>query len=288
MHRHLPTFALTAILLAACSEERTAQAAPAAPTAPATASAKPAAPAPAPAAPAKPAPAPAPAATTPAAADAAPAASQTAAVAVVAAAPSANAPAAKPAGVDAVIPHATAKFTIDGDGGDWSAIPALPAPYSHKDTGSLKLAWREDGLYGYVEVADASIEVDEATPWSADTLELWLDPTGKRGPDMDDSHQVAIAPNPLAGAGECVLVVSQGQIDANAVKRTWKARPGGYAIEFFIPAAELKPAKLEAGSKLGFSYSIDDDGKAIEQFVHDKDTDEGYHNPSTWGLIVLE
>jgi hypothetical protein len=287
---------LTVLALAACGDDR--QSTTAAPTAGKASTEKPTvAPAPAPAA--KPAegttaaaPAPKPAATeAKPAAPAAPApaaAAPTIAVSVTTTATAAPAAPVLPAGVDALIPRAAGAITVDGDGADWAGIRAVPAPFAKKAAGSLKLAWRDDGLYGYVEVADVAIDIEANAPWSGDCIELWLDPTGQRAPDMDDSCQLAIAPDPAAAAGECVLVVSQGQIDANAVKRAWKARPNGYAIEFFIPKDELKPAKLVSGSKLGFSYSIDDDGKPIEQFVHDKDTDEGYKTPSTWGLISLE
>lgn len=189
--------------------------------------------------------------------------------------------------IDAQVPRAAAGFTIDGNDRDWQGIPAIPAPFSKKAAGMMRLAWRDDGLYGFVRVKDPSIETDERSPWKADTIELWIDPTGVRSDDMDGSTQLLISPKPVDGPGPCAVMVSQGGMDANAVKTAWTRTPDGYAVEFYIPTSELAPAAWKAGAKLGFNYAIDLKGKAIEEFHQDKDTQQAYHTPSEWGLLVL-
>lgn len=180
------------------------------------------------------------------------------------------------------------KITIDGDAAKWANVKALPAPFAKKDAGMLKLAWREDGLYGCVQAKAAKVTTDEASPWAADALEIWLDKDFTRGDDMgDNSTQIALAPNATAGAGKAIVVVAQGSVNPDAIKAMWKPVDGGYVIEFFIPAKELAPAKVVEGSKIGFNYSVDEDGKPVEQFFCDKDTDDGYKTPKNWGAIQL-
>jgi hypothetical protein len=187
------------------------------------------------------------------------------------------------------IAHFTDKVVVDGNADKWAAIKALPAPYSRKDAGMVKLAWREEGLYGYVQVPDDKVNADETNPWAADCIELWIEADFARADDMAGAAcQLAIAPNPDSKEGKCYVVVAQGTISADAIKATWKKTDKGYALEFFIPATELKPAKFAEGTKIGLAYAVDDDGKAIEQFVADKDTDEGYKSPKTWGAIQFD
>ena len=71
------------------------------------------------------------------------------------------------------------------------------------------------------------------------------------------------------------------------MKATWKPTKDGYVIQFFIPAAMLKPAALQAGTKIGLNFAVDDDGKPIEQFFSDKNTDDGFKTPKNWGMAIL-
>lgn len=187
-----------------------------------------------------------------------------------------------------LVPLAADTITVDGDLADWAKIQALPVPFAKKEAGAVKLAWTEAGLFGGVQVKDAKIALEEGTPWSADCIELWFELDGLRAEEMGAyGCQMALAPNPQAGAGKAIVVVAQGPIAKGEVKASWKPVEGGYQIEFFIPAKELKPAKLAEGTKVGFNYSVDDDGKAVEEFFYDKDTDNAFSNPSVWGVIQL-
>ena len=74
---------------------------------------------------------------------------------------------------------------------------------------------------------------------------------------------------------------------AAAINGAWKPTDSGYAIEFLVPAAELK-ARMAPGTKFGFNYSIDEGGKSIEQFFADKNVDNNYARPGAWGVIEFE
>ncbi len=187
-----------------------------------------------------------------------------------------------------IVALAVNKIVVDGESADWSTIKALPAPFSSKETGSLKLAWREDGLYGCVEVKDAVIRADEKKPWSGDCIELWLGLDNVCGEAMCGSDcQIVLAPNPTASAGACCIKTPTGSIETNDVTAAWKAAEGGYRLEFRISAKGMLPAPMAEGAKVGFNYAINDKGHPVEQFFCDKNADNAYSKPNAWGVIQL-
>ena len=178
--------------------------------------------------------------------------------------------------------------TVSADAAPWSAIAALPAPFSRKAAGSLKLAWRADGLYGLLQATDAQITADSAAPWGRDCLELWLETDCARSYDMTDhAFQIVLAPNPDAGAGRAIIVPANGHIARDRIVATWKPVPGGYVLGFFLPAAQLGLA-MTPGAKIGMNYALDDKGVAVEEFYNDKDMEDGFRSPCRWGTIVLK
>lgn len=187
----------------------------------------------------------------------------------------------------ASIPSLPEKIKIDGDPAKWKAIPALPAPFSKQKAGVLKLAWREDGLYGCAQIKCADLVVDETSPWQNDCLELWLDISNNHGETMDDAVQLALAPNPTIKGGTCIKVMPQGSWRLDVLEAAWSRTDTGYVLEFYIPVKAFN-GKLSEGAKIGFNYSVDEDGKAIEQYFSDKDTDGGYTTPARWGAIQLK
>jgi hypothetical protein len=202
----------------------------------------------------------------------------------------ADAPAAADLGSDnnpVMVPPLPDAITVDGDPAKWDKIKAIPAPYAKKDAGSVKLAWRDDGLYGLVQVKDDKVTANDTNPWLADCLEIWLETDDAKADSMsDNSTQIALAPNPTAGPGKATVVI-EGVVNPDVVKAMWKPTDGGYALEFFIPTKELTPAKMADGTKIGFHYSVDLKGKSIEQFFCEKDTDDSYKTPKNWGTIQL-
>jgi hypothetical protein len=186
-----------------------------------------------------------------------------------------------------VVPQLSAAFTVDADPAKWAAIPALPAPFSRKASGMLKLAWRPEGIYGLLQTADDRISVDAFSPWTRDCLELWLETDCAHAYDMSaHSYQIALAPNPDAGPGRGVVIPAQGRLDKEKVQLAWKPGAGGYVLEFMIPAGELQ-LDAKPGTRIGMNYAVDLKSLAIEEFFDDKDMDAGWGSPCRWGTIVL-
>jgi hypothetical protein len=186
-----------------------------------------------------------------------------------------------------IIPRAPAALTIDGDGADWANVAALPAPFSRQLAGRLKLAWSDAGLSGFLQTTDAKISADPFSPWTKDCLEFWFESDNAHSYDMTDhSWQLVLAPNPDAGPGRAIVCPANGHLDVDQIKAQWKPIPGGYALEFFIPAAQLK-ATFQPGTRFGMNYAVDDDGIAVEEFYADKDMNSAFASPSRWGVIEL-
>lgn len=204
-------------------------------------------------------------------------------------------PASRPVGSEKnpiAIGYAEEKFTLDGDVTDWAKVQPIPAPFSKKEKASARFAWREEGFYGLFEVKDDKIEVNVDQPWTGDCIEFWIEKDFARAGDKtDNSAQYIFMPDPENKKNNKAQVqVPWGgdQDSPDNVKAVWKKTEDGYVIEFFIPKTVMNPAKLQDGTKLSLSYSIDNAGKAVEQFFNDKNTDEGYKNPSTWGSVILK
>ena len=186
------------------------------------------------------------------------------------------------------IPFAS-EIKIDGDAGEWT-VASLPLPFMKKDSGSVSLCWGEDGLYGLVKVADKAIEVDAQSPWMGDCIEVWIEKDFARAVDRtDNAAQYVFAPNPDGKPGECIVVIPWGGENdlEEDLKCAWKKTPRGYVLEFMISAKLLAPAKMAAGTKIGLNYAVDDGGEPVEQFFSDKDIDDGYRTPSSWGAAVF-
>lgn len=183
---------------------------------------------------------------------------------------------------------------VDGDSKEWNDIKPLPLPFMKKDAGSLKLSWNKDGLYGLLAVEKkGEIKVDAQHPWAGDCIELFIEKDCSRAGDKEDTEnaaQYAFAPGEEGEGGDGTIVVAWGAERDVAADMTcaWKKTDKGYILEFFIPSEMLDPAKMKEGTKIGLNFAIDKDGKASELFFSDKDVDQGYRTPSSWGAIILD
>jgi cellulose/xylan binding protein with CBM9 domain len=188
------------------------------------------------------------------------------------------------------IPKASGEMTIDGDLSDWAAVGPMPMPFMDMKLSSAHFCWGPAGLYCAVAVTDDMVDTDPDAPWSADGLEIWLQKDGVREDDATEfSAQYAFAPDTESAKGECFVVIPYGgEMDLEEdVHCAWKKTETGYIMEILIPVEMLKPAEMKAGTKIGLSFALENDGIAVEQFVSDKDEDAGYRTPSSWGVAVL-
>ena len=188
----------------------------------------------------------------------------------------------------APVPSLAEKITIDGYPAKWDAIAALPTANPKQSAGMVKLAWREDGLYGCMQVKDDPIDIDLQNPWSKDCVEIWLDTDFARSAQMgENDYQIVMAPASPTLDGKSLVVIPQGLMDEDAITAKTKINKDGFTIEFFIPVKLIPPAKMAKGTKIGFDYSVDLKGKSVESFFGAKTAAGGYIKPSTWGAIEL-
>ncbi len=182
-------------------------------------------------------------------------------------------------------------ITADGDLSDWAkaGIPGLPAPFAEMPTSPVHMCWSEKGLYIAANVVDDDLMVDPVNPWTADALEVWLDRKNSKAMDMvEGTSQLVFFPDPQKkeGKGDWFEVNAYGA-KPEAAKCMWQKTEAGYTLEIFLPGEFLKPAEMAAGTKMGMNFTLSKEGEPVIQFFSDKQVDNGYANPSTWGTIVL-
>jgi hypothetical protein len=180
------------------------------------------------------------------------------------------------------VPPAPGRITVDGDLADWADVKPLPSPFSGKNPGSLRLCWDSSGLFGALTARDTGIRSDPQSPWTGDCLELFIEKDFARSPQRSRAaSQYIVAPGAEGGPAVLWPADLKGRLRA-----AWKPIKDGYTIEFSIPAALLAPAKMQAGTKMGFNFALSDDGKAIEVFYCSKDFG-GFAIPALWGAVEL-
>ncbi|MBI5724679.1 MAG: hypothetical protein HZA50_12020, partial [Planctomycetes bacterium] len=188
--------------------------------------------------------------------------------------------------------HKIGNVKLDGDLAEWQKIPSMPLPFMNKTESSVRLAWREDGVYGAVQAKDDNVRADERNPWIGDCLELWIDKDCSRVADRDKPNKAAqyvFAPSSNGTGGNGVTAIGWGsEIDTkDNLQCAWKKTSDGYSLEFFIPARVLEPAKMQVGAMMGLNFALDNNGKAMEQFFRDKDVENAYRRPALWGVVEL-
>jgi hypothetical protein len=180
---------------------------------------------------------------------------------------------------------------LDGQTDEWALIGPMPLPHMDQKTSNVKLAWNESGLYGMVMVPDEKVETYSSSPWEADAFELWLDKGFERTEttDMNDG-QYAFAPDADKDEGKAVLAVPYGSGafgQSEELEGYYTKTDTGWLLEFRVPEKIMSPAKLKGGTKIGIDFAIDNGGEPVVQFYNDKQENNGFANPSTWGAASL-
>ncbi len=189
-----------------------------------------------------------------------------------------------------VISKAPGAISLDGGLGDWAGVPRMPLPAMGGKASSVMFCWTEAGLYGAAAVADAEIRAQDVAPYTADSLEVWIEKDFARAADSTPSAtQIVFAPPESLTEGEGIVVAyGRDRPRQKKIKCMWKKAPGGYTLEFLIPPDIMAPAKLAPGTRIGFDFCLNDDGKVIEKFMMSKDDDKAFRKPGKWGAAVLK
>ena len=186
------------------------------------------------------------------------------------------------------VPRAKSVIAVDGKPDDWTGIAALRLPSSDKPSPVLRMAWRTDGLYGMATVVDADIKSNRSEPWSGDAVEICL--------ELDKARRFGLRATTPAGrffllpggngGGVATVRKMSGGIKTDEVRAIWRPTVDGYRIEFVIEAEALAPARLKAGTTLGFQYAQRNGGRVVEQFA-DNSRFASWGAPVFWGRVTL-
>lgn len=162
---------------------------------------------------------------------------------------------------------------IDGNLSDWpwpdpTRLTAATArtlqgdmPSDLDSSGALRVAWDLNTLYFGVHVADDVLVADSADIWRDDGIELGVDGDFNRllttsPPD----HQYTLTID--GRSTDRAVPMSTGIYAVSAV-------PGGYTLEFAVPASQVLGRAFAANGTMGFTWSIhdDDDGSTWDTWM---------------------
>jgi hypothetical protein len=186
------------------------------------------------------------------------------------------------------LPRADHPIEVDGELCDWQDVPALPRPHHGRTPGAVKLAWREDGLYGAVHATSGPPRPGTEQGIGLDSLELWVDKALDRTPMMTaQTSQYVFSPAAEAGAGQARVAAGGDVYRSDSLSCAWRPTQKGYDLEFHVPAELLEPAAMEAGQQLGLNFTLNVAGEPAEHFFVHKETDGSWCTPVTWGIVRL-
>ena len=186
------------------------------------------------------------------------------------------------------VPKATGPVTLDGDLKEWKDVPALPVRDKDGKPGHVQALWDEKGLYLAATATDPDIKFNQAEPWRADCLEVWVDRAYTREIEQSDPATAAhymLSPVGNDGDGNTLIAFGKGDVPPTV---KWKKTGTGYTMEVFVPVAALKPAKWKAGTKFGFDYALSNDGVRVEQYNKLESPVMQFKSPLQWGALVLK
>jgi len=204
------------------------------------------------------------------------------------------------------IPHMAHRVAVDGEMREWKSIAPMPLPFMKKDTSSVRLAWREDGLYGAMHVErDGTVKLDTQQLWRGDCLEVFIEKDNKLDPEAtDNDHEVeqyVFAPDVPEGTGLGFWTIPYGAHKSektmpskkhvpgsSQIACAYKRYPGRYVMEFYIPAAMLAPAEMIARTRITLHFSVRNDGWAVQNFAVDGTVNSAYRRPITWRTVYLK
>jgi hypothetical protein len=189
--------------------------------------------------------------------------------------------------VPAAVGYTETPIVVDGDTADWEGVPPLATP----EGAPFQFCWDEDGVYGLVSSVDDHIHVNPSEPWTADSIQVFLEKDFARSHDHTaNSVDVTLWPDPEAGPGPCGMTVYSHALGQNLwpdIATAWAPTPDGYVIEFRLPAEFLRPARMLPGALIGFAVLLRADGQEPVAIAPQDLGDNSWQHPDEWGAIRL-
>jgi len=182
-----------------------------------------------------------------------------------------------------------AKIVVDGKIADWETVKPLPVS---RGKPCVKLAWAyEEGVYGLVQMEDADLQGNNECPYAADSIELFVESDNQKVAEADDSScasQIVIGLPSSLKEGPAAVKVFYGEIGytADEIRAVWVKTETGYRIEFQLPVKVFAPVEIEFERKLGFDFTINDNGKKVAVYENCV-SDGAFRKPRQWGTIQL-
>jgi hypothetical protein len=161
-----------------------------------------------------------------------------------------------------------------------------------------RISWSEKGLNVQVQVQDSLRTVKTETLknhiewfWQTDVVELLLRPDHKVPDFLDKASFKGWAVPDGKGKGKPWLGgIHQGKRlagSAAGMRVTQLKHKGGYALNFFVPAATIQKEAFKAGQSLRFNLLVEDAEK-VRETCWSADQGQGTtEKPGTWGVIKL-
>jgi hypothetical protein len=191
---------------------------------------------------------------------------------------------------------------IDGDLGDWAAVPPLP-PLAEYDAeavfADICVAWDESGLYiaERCERPSGVVAVNRRRPHAGDGLQVFIDTRATQGTHRATRFCHHFVLLPRSGGGTRSEPVGWQAPIMRARERAPLCAPqdieiassiheGFYVIEAHLPARILNGFEPRPGARIGFNYHVHDvvGGRRLwsspRGFPADRD-------PSLWGILEL-
>ncbi len=147
--------------------------------------------------------------------------------------------------------------------------------------------WDNKYLHVRVDAIDDKFVRDSRTPWSDDSIEIYIDADGSRGTKFDgknDYHLIYRWKDRNVG-----LSKSSPRRGRLGIKQTMTRSDRGYTLETSIPWSTLG-VRPKAGQAIGIDIQINDDdsgnGRDGKLAWHAKN-DSSWKNPQTFGRLVL-
>ena len=185
------------------------------------------------------------------------------------------------------IPHAPAGMKIDGDFEKWNKVPLISKTANGQASRAARFAWGAEGLFGFIcEPGPAN----DSGP-RVDMIELFIESDCGRSLDAHytpHASQFCFAPNRELGPGRATVGAGGPyKYTPQLVPARWGMVGNAEAVEFLIPADALMPARMTAGSRIGFYYWLWAGGRRVEEFIDTEGKTGVWMRPLYWGSVVL-